>query len=369
MNAWWALGNESVGEVIDASTYQPGRKSPAEAPGGAAMKTKFLLAAVLLWCVPAAAWTEKRLTVAADGDGDYRTVQEAIEAVPDNSPNRTVIHIEPGTYQGQVLLPRAKSNVTFEGDAAGETILTYDRNVYEIEKGQPRHFSGTGVVILADGFHADTITFQNTSGDHGQALALRIDGDRAILEHCRILGWQDTLMINRGRQYFKECYVEGRVDFIYGSATAVFDHCEIHSKNGGHITAASTPREHPFGFVFLDCRLTGDPAPWIDPATGTAPRRKGPRTPKADLGRPWRPHGCVAYLRCEMGDHIKPEGWDNWRNPANERTARFSEYKCTGPGADRSRRVGWSGELTDEEAARYTVRNILGDVEAWDLTQ
>src|SRR5262249_10365031 len=156
-------------------------------------------------------------------------------------------------------------------------------------------------------FRAENITFQNVSGDHGQALALRVDGDRALFNHCRLLGWQDTLMINKGREYFTNCYIEGRVDFIYGSDTAVFYRCEIHRKNGRPVTAASTPEDKPFGFVFLDCKLTGDPAPWVDPTNGVAANAR--KNPLADLGRPWRPYASVAYIRCEMGDHINPVGW------------------------------------------------------------
>jgi pectinesterase len=329
------------------------------------MKTKLMWAAVLISCASALARADKTLTVAPDGSGDFKTVQEAVAAVPDNSPDRAVIHMKPGTYSGQIMLPRTKARVTFEGEDAAQTVLTYGLNVYETEAGKRRPFSGTGVVILGNDFRAEKVTFQNSSGDHGQALALRVDGDRAVFEGCRMLGWQDTLMINNGRHYFKDCYVEGRVDFIYGSATAVFERCEIHSKNGGHITAASTPKDHPFGFVFLNCRLTGDPSPWVDPATGI-PKNNTTRPPRADLGRPWRPYGSVAYLRCEMADHIKPEGWDNWRNPENEKTARYAEYKCTGPGADRSKRVAWSKELTDGEAALYSIPNILGGADGWD---
>jgi pectinesterase len=329
---------------------------------------KLLVCMVLICSGPAWSRAGELLTVAADGGGDFRTVQDAIAAVPDDSPGRTVIRIKPGVYQGQIILPKTKANVTLAGEDAEKTVLTYALNVYEIPEGQPRQFSGTGVVVLGDDFRAERITFQNTSGDHGQALALRIDGDRAVIKDCRMLGWQDTLMINNGRHYFEGCYIAGRVDFIYGSATAVFDRCEIHSRNGGHITAASTPQDHPYGFVFLDCRLTGDPHPWVDPATGIA-KNAGARPPRADLGRPWRPFGSVAYLRCAMGDHIKPEGWDNWRNPENEKTARYAEYKCTGPGADRSRRVAWSRELTDEEAANYTIAKILGGPDGWNPTR
>jgi pectinesterase len=320
---------------------------------------------ILIACCGNCLADAKTIVVAEDGSGDFKTMQQAIADVPDNSPDRIVIHLKPGTYQGQILLPKTKSNVTFQGEDAEKSILSYSLNVNEPAPADvPRPFRGTGVVILGNDFHAENVTFQNTSGNHGQALALRIDGDRAILNNCRLLGWQDTLMVNQGRQYFRDCYIEGRVDFIYGSATAVFAGCEIHSKNGGHVTAASTPQDHPFGFVFLNCNLTGDAIPWI-PATGpsTRPDRV---TPKADLGRPWRPYASVTYITCEMGDHIKPEGWNNWGRASNEQTARYAEYQCTGPGADRSGRVAWSRELSSEEAAKFTIPNILGGSDHWN---
>jgi pectinesterase len=305
----------------------------------------------------------KTITIAEDGSGDFRTVQEAVAAVANNSAERTIIHIKPGTYQGQIIVPAQKSKVTFEGKEAGKTILTYALNIYE-PASDPSKWKGIGVVVLGDDFRAEKITFQNTSGNHGQALALRIDGDRAVLTDCRILGWQDTLRMENGREYFRDCYIEGRVDFIYGSGTAVFDGCEIHSKNGGHITAASTAEDHPFGFVFLNCKLTGDAHPWV---STTGPTTKPDKlTPLADMGRPWKPYASVAYLNCQIGAHIKPEGWQNWNKTENYKTARYAEYHCTGPGADRSKRLSWTKELTDEEAAKYTIANILGGSDQWN---
>jgi pectinesterase len=150
-----------------------------------------------------------------------------------------------------------------------------------------------------------------------------------------------------GRQYYDHCYIEGRTDFIFGNAQAVFDHCELHSKNGGFVTAASTNKNKPWGYVFLDCKLTG---------TGQ----------EAALGRPWYDYASVTYVRCEMGAHINPLGWNNFGNPAKEKTARFAEYKCTGPGADRSGRVPWSRELTDDEASNLTIEKLLGGDDHWD---
>ena len=170
-------------------------------------------------------------------------------------------------------------------------------------------------------------------------------------------------MLNKGRQFFKDCHIEGRVDFIYGDGTAVFEGCTIHSKNGGYITAASTPADHPYGFVFIRCKLTGDPRPWIDPAGNPV---KPTKNPLAYLGRPWRPHGSVAFLECEMGSHIRPEGWDNWRKPENELTARYAEYANTGPGAATAARVAWGKQLAKEDAGKITVTAVLSGSDGWD---
>jgi pectinesterase len=304
--------------------------------------------------------------VSHDVSANYTNLQMAINAAPDNGTMPFRIFIKPGVYEGQFIVPKEKRNIQFIGQDVTNTILTYALNVTESNDATIPKFRGTGVIVLADDFRADKITFQNTSGDHGQALALRVDGDRAIFNGCRMLGWQDTLMINNGRQYFASCYIEGRVDFIYGSAAAVFDRCEIHSKNGGHITAANTPADRPFGFVFQHCKLTGDPNPWISPAGIPANTNS---VPEADLGRPWRPYASVAYLNCEMGDHIKPEGWNNWRNATNELTARYVEYNSTGPGANPDKRFKWTKQLTKEEAEKITLDSVLGGTDHWNPTK
>jgi pectinesterase len=307
----------------------------------------------------------KTINVAADGTGDAKTIQQAIDAAPSRSAQRTIIHIRPGVYAGPFLVPKDKPNLTLEGDDPATTVLTWDRNVRDPIPAGHDGFN-PGLQVRADGFEAARLTIQNTSGDHGQALALRVDGDREIFTDCRIIGWQDTLMINNGRDYFKDCYIAGRVDFIYGSATAWFQDCEIHSRNGGHITAASTPQDHPYGFVFADCKLTGDATAW-DPATTNPSTTQKPKvTPKADLGRPWRPYASVTYLHCEMGPHLKPEGWNNWGKASNEQTARYSEHHSTGPGAAPDRRASWSHQLTDAQAARITVQSVLGGEDHWD---
>jgi pectinesterase len=306
--------------------------------------------------------------VANDISASYTSLQSAIDAVPTNFARPFRILVKAGTYQGQFIVPPEKNNIELIGEDLTNSVLTYNFNQHEHDTNADFRFPGTGVVVLGDDFHAENLTFQNTSGDHGQALALRVDGDRATFNHCRILGWQDTVMLNKGRDYLTNCYIAGRVDFIYGSATAIFDRCEIHSKNGGHVTAANTPENQPYGFVFMNCNLTSDPHPWISPAGVPANRPTNGLPAKADLGRPWRPYASVTYLNCEMGAHIKPEGWNNWRNPANELTARFSEYDSTGPGANPDKRFKWSKQLTKEQADKITIESVLGGKDGWNPT-
>lgn len=306
--------------------------------------------------------------VANDVSANYTNLQLAINAAPDKAARPFRILIKPGIYQGQFIVPKGKNHIELIGEDLTNTILTYGLNVREQDTNTDLRFRGTGVIVLGDDFYATNITFQNTSGDHGQALALRVDGDRAIFNHCRMLGWQDTLMINLGRDYFANCYIAGRVDFIYGSAAVVFNRCEIHSKNGGHVTAANTPEDKPFGFVFMNCDLTSDPQPWVSPDGVAANRPTNGLPAKADLGRPWRPYASVTYLNCEMGAHIKPEGWNNWRNPANEQTARFSEYNSTGPGANPGKRFKWAKQLTKEQADKITIEAVLGGEDEWNPT-
>lgn len=315
-----------------------------------------------LGAVHAAQSSDSAILVAADGSGRFKTVAEAVAACPDNSTSPVVIHIKPGVYQGPVIVPKSKPHLVFRGADSGKTILTYALNVNDpIPAGSDKF--NPGVQIQADDFRAENITFENTSGDHGQALALRVDGDRCAFFKCRMLGWQDTLMVNNGRHYFENCHIEGRVDFIYGSATAWFQRCTIHSKNGGYVTAASTPEDHPFGYVFSECDLTGDPAPWIGP--DGKPMKPSRGKPVTALGRPWRPAASVTWLTCRMGAHILPAGWDNWRKPENEKTARYAEYKSHGPGANPDKRVSWSRQLTDAEAARITLAAVLGGNDGW----
>ncbi|NCD70989.1 pectinesterase family protein [Mucilaginibacter agri] len=290
---------------------------------------------------------QRKLVVAADGSGDYKTVQQAINAVPDSSQQLTVIYIKKGVYKEKVILPATKLNVKMIGQDKNATILTYDD--YHARKDSTGKEIGTSgsasVYIYGAGFSAENLTIQNTAGiDAGQAVALWVAGDKAVFKNCCFLGFQDTLYTfgPGSRQVYIGCYIEGTVDFIFGAATAWFQDCDIFCKKKGYVTAASTPDSVKYGYVFKNCRIAGN-----------APDQS------FYLGRPWRPFAKVAYINCELGRQIIATGWDHWGKESNKTTAYYAEYKNTGPGFKPAERVTWSHQLTDQEAAEYTIIKVL----------
>ena len=290
-------------------------------------------------CLSGIADAKTVIVVAADGSGDFKTVQQAVDHVPENNTRRLLIHIKPGVYREQVRVSAGKRYLTFRGDDPQRTILTF--TISAQAAGNTRLAFST--LINAGEFRAENITFENTFGVGSQAAALFVDADRAEFHNCRFLGWQDTLFVNGARHLFKDCYIEGHVDFIFGSASAVFENCTIHSKGAGYVTAHyRTSNDENSGFVFVRSRLTGH-----DTGKGVY------------LGRPWRPYARVVFIECWLGEHIRPEGWDNWRDPAREKTAWFAEYKSTGPGANASARVAWSKQLTATEVAAFLPKRFF----------
>lgn len=286
------------------------------------------------------------IVVAQDGTGDFRTVQEAVNAVPDFRKRPTRIFIRNGIYREKIIIPDTKQDLTLVGEDRYRTILSY--NNYASKKnpfGDEIGTSGSAsVYVCPDLFRAENITFENAAGPVGQAVAIIVRSDRARFHNCRFLGFQDTLYTHKAfsRQYYSNCYIEGTVDFIFGASTAWFEECEIICKGNGYVTAASTPQNAPFGYVFHKCRVTGEQANSFY------------------LGRPWRPYAHVAFIECELGNVIKPEGWNNWNNEENESTARFVEYGNRGEGAPTGARVKWSHQLTDTKTQNYSKEKVLG---------
>lgn len=284
--------------------------------------------------------------VAQDGSGNFKTVQEAINAVPDFRKTTTVIFIKNGIYKEKLNLSHSKQMVKMIGENVEKTILTFDdwaqkKNAFGEEKGTS---GSSSFYIYGSDFTAESITFQNSAGPVGQAVALFVAGDKAKFTNCRMLGFQDTLYTYgyASRQYYSKCYIEGTVDFIFGSSTAVFDDCEIFCKKAGYITASSSPDTSKFGYVFLNCRIVGD-----------APENS------YFLGRPWRPYAKAVFINCNLGKMIKAEGWDNWGKESNQKTAYYAEYKSTGPGANPKGRVAWSHQLDEETIKAFTLDKVL----------
>ena len=297
-----------------------------------------------------------KFTVAQDGSGDFKTIQEAVNMVRDHSQQTVTIFIKNGTYHEKLVIPSWKKNISLIGESKEKTIITNDD--YSGKDFPNKDFTGnakystyTSYTVLMQGndCSVENLTIKNTAGKVGQAVALMIEADRCVVKNCAILGNQDTLYLAKdGRNYFEGCYIEGTTDFIFGEATVVFKNCTIKSLQNSYITAASTTKEQAFGFVFLSCKLIA--ADGID---------------KVYLGRPWRPYAKTVFIQTEMNAQIKPQGWDPWKGdamfPDKEKTVFYAEYKNLGAGAEISNRVKWAHQLKSAEAKKYTIKNIFRD--------
>lgn len=293
--------------------------------------------------------------VAQDGNGNYTTIQAAVNAVPANNTQPVVIYIKNGTYSKVVTIPKNKPFITFYGQNKNKTIISYNNYASKPKPGGGTYgTSGSATMFVnANDFTATNLTIQNTHGAGSQAVALYVTSDRDLFTNVQILGRQDTLYADGGRQYYNHDYIAGSVDFIFGNATAVFEDDELHNVAGGSVTAQSrTSASQTSGYVLIHDQLTRSSQ---TPAQSTI------------LGRPWRPYSRVVYLSCSMDSHITPTGWDDWDNPANQQTAFFAEYNSTGHGANPTARVPWSKQLTKQETTQFSVSNFLNQ-DGWLTT-
>jgi len=284
-----------------------------------------------------------------NGSGNFTTVGAAIASIPAGNTMSRTIYVKNGTYTEKLTFPADKQNITLVGQSATGTILSW--NDTASTAGSTTNSAST--FVRGNGFSAKNITFRNTAGQNaGQAVALYVSGDRAAFYNVRVLGWQDSLYATgSGRQYYRDSYIEGHVDYIFGSATAVFESCEVRSLAAGvSITAASTAQATLYGYVFINSSLT----------------RAGSLDDTTDLGRPWQPYSSVTYLYTWMDTHIRPVGWNNWGDPAKEATARYSEYGNTGPGSSTASRVSWSHVLSASQAAAINTQVVLAGSDGWN---
>jgi pectinesterase len=310
--------------------------------------TMILLAMVALPAVAQQKNYKDSIVVARDGSGDYRTIQEAVESVRAFMDYTVNIYIKAGTYKEKLVVPSWVRNVQFIGEDVNTTVITYDDHANINKMGTFRTYT---VKVEGTGITFSNLTIENNAAQLGQAVALHTEGDKLKFLNCRFLGNQDTIYTGkeRTRVYFADCYIEGTTDFIFGPSTALFERCTIYSKRDSYVTAASTPADVEYGYVFKDCKLTA--APGIT---------------KVYLGRPWRPYAATVFMNCELGNHILAAGWHNWKNPDNEKTARYAEYQNRGEGAATAERVSWSRQLTAKEAKQYTLENIFKDFSQWN---
>lgn len=290
--------------------------------------------------------------VAKDGSGDFFTIQEAVNAVPDfRKERRTTILLRKGVYKEKLIIPESKINLSLIGQE-GAVISGDDYAAKKNRFGENMSTSGSAsCYIYAPDFYAENITFENTAGQVGQAVACFVSGDRTTFKRCRFLGNQDTLYTygRYSRQYYEDCYIEGTVDFIFGWSTAVFNRCIVHSKRNGYVTAPATDRGKAYGYVFFDCNLTADDD--VD---------------KVYLSRPWRPYAQAVFIHCNLGKHILAEGWNNWNKKEAENTVFYAEYENVGEGANPKARAPFSRQL--ENIKDYTVEKILSGDDGWNPT-
>jgi len=324
------------------------------------------------------------ITIACDGSGDFKTINDALAVVPQVKDDRIVLFVKNGVYKEKIRLMHA--NLSLIGEDAEKTVITFDDCAKKLLPDGRRMgtFNSYTVYIGGSDFHASNITIENSAGNGciaGQAVALYVDADRASFKNCRIIGWQDTLftgplpddpvpaginpmhpyaglgdwkVAENFRHYFEECFIQGDIDFIFGSSTAVFNRCtvfsnDIRSEHVGYITAASTPSDAAFGYVFIDCTVTS----------------KG-SIPTSYLGRPWRTNAKTAFVNCHLGGHVFPEGWHDWNKSNAQQSVQYAEYGNNGPGADNKKRPGWIKFISDQDFEQYNIANILAGNDGWN---
>ena len=290
------------------------------------------------------------IVVARDGTGAFRTVDEAIEVCRAFMEYHKVIYIKKGTYKEKLIIPQWLQNIELCGEDMNETIITFDDHA-NIEFGGKKlgTFRTYTLKIEGNDITLKNLTIENNAARLGQAVALHTEGDRLVFVNCRFIGHQDTIYTGMPatRLFFKGCYICGTTDFIFGPSTAWFEDCTIESLVNSYVTAASTPQDQPFGYIFNNCRLIAKPG--VD---------------KVYLGRPWRDYGYTLFMNCELGGHIRPEGWHHWEKQ-REQTARYLEYNNRGEGAQSQQRVAWSRQLTKKEVQQITMEKVFSRQDNW----
>lgn len=296
------------------------------------------------------------IVVARDGSGQFRTIDEALDVCRAFMEYHKVIYVKKGVYKEKLIIPSFLTNIEICGEDRDNTIITYDDHANIKNEQLPNnHKLGTfrtyTMKIEGCDITLKNITIENNAARLGQAVALHTEGDRLKFINCRFLGNQDTIYtgVAGTRLYFVDCYIEGTTDFIFGPSIAWFENCLIKNKTNSYVTAASTPAEQKYGYIFNNCKIIADEG-----------------VTKCYLGRPWRPYAYTLFMNCELGKHIRPVGWHNWGKKENETTARYLEYNNTGDGANTAERCPWSKQLTKKEAAKITMQEVFSIKSDWN---
>ena len=299
-----------------------------------------------------------KITVAKDASGDFQSIQEAVNSTRDLGPGEVEIFIKNGVYNEKLVIPTWKHQLTLSGESKDQTIIKgndYSGKIDSVTGEKLSTFTSYTVLVQGDDIHFRNLSIQNTWCERGQAIALHVEGDRFMAENCNLLGCQDTLYTatEGSRQYYKNCYIEGTTDFIFGEATCAFEECTIKSLANSYVTAAATPANQEFGYVFFNCELIAKDG--VD---------------KVYLGRPWRSYAKTVFINSTLGEHIVEKGWDPWTGdqmfPQKEKTTYYAEYQSKGKGASPKTRVAWSHQLTKNELKKYTIQNIFsGNQNDW----
>lgn len=321
------------------------------------MKRKLILLTIMLATAAGIHAADKydnpdTIVVSRDGTGEFRTISEAIEVCRAFMDYHKVIYVKRGTYKEKLIVPQWLTNIEILGEDRDATVITYDDHANIANPATGRGigtFRTYTVKVEGNSITFRNITIENNAARLGQAVALHTEGDRLVFVNCRLLGHQDTVYtgVAGTRLLFRDCYIEGTTDFIFGPSTAWFENCEIRSRADSYITAASTPQDRPYGYIFSHCRLTADA-----------------NVTKVYLGRPWRDYGYTLFINCEMGRHIRPEGWHHWQKE-RQKTARYMEYGNSGDGAATDRRATWTRQLTKKEAAKITMEEVFSINDKW----
>jgi len=304
----------------------------------------FIMLYILSPSIKAKGRYRKYFIVAKDGSGNFTSIQKALQACKSFPYKRITIYIKNGIYNEKVTVPSWNTKISLIGQSKDSTIITFGDYFKKIEKGRNSTFYTATLLVRGNDFHAENLTIKNSAGPVGQAIALALEADRSSIVNCRILGNQDTLYLSgeNFRQYFKNCFIEGTTDFIFGDATVIFKNCEIESKANSYITAGSTAKGVTFGLVFKDCKITASKV-----------------MNKVFLGRTWRQYAKTVFINCWLGNQILPKGWYDWNNPQADTDSFYAEYDSRGPGANSEDRVTWSHQLTKDQLKKYTIKNIF----------